>query len=108
MIINKENFDFDTVKAINDTLKEYKLEWAINTSEDESVLQIIIYNYKQNMYITDLVDIEDELCDVICKTLGFSVFMSYIQFNTGNIIFEYRDSLYDNQEVFNKEYCQFN
>ena len=31
MIINKENFDFDTVKAINDALKEYKLEWAINT-----------------------------------------------------------------------------
>lgn len=108
MIINKENFDFDTVKAINDALKEYKLEWAINTSEDESVLQIIIYNYKQNMYIADLADIEDELCDVICKTLGFPVFMSYIQFNTGNIIFEYRDSLYDNQEVFNKEYCQFN
>lgn len=108
MIINKENFDFDTVKAINDALKEYKLEWAINTSEDENVLQIIIYNYKQNMYISDLANIEDELCDVICKKLGFSVFMSYIQFNTGNIIFEYRDSLYDNQEVFNKEYCQFN
>lgn len=108
MIINKENFDFDTVKAINDALKGYKLEWAINMSEDENVLQIIIYNYKQNMYISNLADIEDELCDVICKALGFSVFMSYIQFNTGNIIFEYRDSLYDNQEVFNKEYCQFN
>lgn len=25
MIINKENFDFDTVKAINDALKGYKL-----------------------------------------------------------------------------------
>lgn len=108
MIINKENFDFDTVKAINDALKGYKLEWAINMSEDETVLQIIIYNYKQNMYISDLASIEDELCDVICKKLGFSVFMSYIQSNTGNIIFEYRDSLYNNQEVFNKEYCQFN
>ena len=108
MIIDKKDFDSDIVDAINNTFEEYKLEWVFNISDDETVLQIIVYNYNQNMYISDLASIEDELCDTIRGTLGFPVFISYIQFNTGNIIFEYRDKLNNDQLVVNKQYCQFN
>ena len=37
-------------------------------------------------------------------TLRCQVFISYIQFNTINIIFEYIDKL-NNQLVVNKQYC---
>lgn len=37
-------------------------------------------------------------------TLRCPVFISYIQFNIGNIIFEYIDKL-NNQLVVNKQYC---
>ena len=108
MIIDKKNFDSDIIDTINNTFEEYKLEWVFNISDDETVLQIIVYNYNQNMYISDLASIEDELYDTIRGTLGFPVFTSYIQFNTGNIIFEYRDKLNNDQLVVNKQYCQFN
>ena len=108
MIIDKKNFDSDIIDTINNTFEEYKLEWVFNISDDETVLQIIVYNYNQNMYISDLASIEDELYDTIRGTLGFPVFISYIQFNTGNIIFEYRDKLNNDQLVVNKQYCQFN
>lgn len=86
MIVDKEDFDSDIVDTINNAFEEYKLEWVFNISDDKTVLQIIVYNYNQDMYISDLASIEDELYDTMCRTLGFSVFTSYIQFNTGNII----------------------
>ena len=108
MIVDKEDFDSDIVDTINNAFEEYKLEWVFNISDDKTVFQIIVYNYNQNMCISDLASIEDELYDTMCKTLGFPVFTSYIQFNTENIIFEYRDRLNNDQLVVNKQYCQFN
>ena len=108
MIVDKEDFDSDIVDTINNAFEEYKLEWVFNISDDKTVLQIIVYNYNQDMYISDLASIEDELYDTMCRTFGFPVFTSYIQFNTGNIIFEYRDRLNNDQLVVNKQYCQFN
>lgn len=108
MIIDKEAFDSDIVNTINNAFEDYDLEWVFNMSDDKTVLQIIVYNYKQNMYIPDLRYIEDDLYNTIYKTFEFSTFASYIQFDTGNIIFEYRDRFNNDQVVVNKQYCQFN
>lgn len=97
--------DEEVVEIINRGLEDIGGEWCYY--ESDNTLQIVVYNYKKDIYIDQIQDAENELCNITRLTPYF-VYCSFIQFDTGNIVFEFRTSLNNTHRVVNKEHCQFN
>lgn len=97
--------DEEVVEIINKGLEDIGGEWYYYESDD--TLQIIVYNYKKDIYINQIQDAKNELC-YLTRLTPYFVYCSFIQFDTGNIVFEFRTSLSSTHRVVNKEHCQFN
>ena len=93
------------VEIVNKGLEDIGGEWYYHKSDD--TLQIIVYNYKKDIYTDQILEIEEALNPITVLT-PYYVYCSFIQFDTGNIIFEFRTSLSSTHRVVNKEHCQFN
>lgn len=97
--------DEEVVEIINKALEGIGGEWYYYKYDD--TLQIIVYNYKKDIYVTQIQDAKNELC-AITRLTPYIVYCSFIQFDTGNIVFEFRTSLNSTYRVVNKKHCQFN
>ena len=97
--------DEEAIEIINKGLEDIGGEWYYHESDD--TLQIIVYNYKRDIYTDQILEAENELCSITRLTPYFT-YCSFIQFDTGDIVFEFRTSLSSTHRVVNKEHCQFN
>ena len=104
-----ENLSKEVRHAIDTELQDFG-KWCLVISNDKSILQVVLYNYNKNLDISIIQDIGDCIKDVIdnFELYDYVTFGSYVEWQTGNIIFEFGRSLWNNYEGTECLYSQSN
>lgn len=108
MIIDKSNYNKCIVQAINNELEDYG-EWCLNTTDNEHVLQVVLYDYHKNVGALELQDMLEDIRDAIDKYIEnfYIISDAYVECTTGNIIFEFIHSIEDCSITLNCPYSHF-